>query len=60
MEKDLKKKKIKLKGSNVPVYYKQIISTLQRKSGGKIIKMQSFSDSMIQSMKKKQEVRVWR
>lgn len=59
MEKDLKKK-IKLKGSNVPVYYKQIISTLQRKSGGKIIKMQSFSDSMIQSMKKKQEVRVWR
>lgn len=55
-----KKIKIKLNGSNVPLYYRQIINTLQRKSGGKIIKMQSFSGYMVWNMKKKQEVRVWR
>lgn len=55
-----KKIKIKLNGSNVPLYYRQIINTLQRKSGGKIIKMQSFSGYMVRNMKKKQEVRVWR
>lgn len=53
-----KKKTLKLNGCNVPLCYRQIINTLQRKSGGKIIKLQSFSGSMVRSMKEKQEVRV--